>query len=158
MPSDKENMNLGKVRAVHGPVVDVAYDNEGSLPAIYEILRAETYDGQEVILEVVEHRSGNIARTVSLTPTYGLARNSAVRRTGKPLSIPRGEAVLGRVVNVLGEPIDKKGPIKSDETFAVQKTNGKDKIELGSKNKADFEIIETGLKMIDLLFPLVKNT
>jgi len=156
--ANEDNFKLGRVQAVHGPVVDVVYESEDSLPAIYEILNALTYDGQEVVLEVVEHRSGNIARTISLTPTYGLARTGEVKRTGKSLSIPRGEAVLGRVINVLGEPIDKKGPIEGSGRFAVRRSNHKEKIDLGVKNGAGLEIIETGIKMIDLLFPLVKST
>ncbi len=156
--ANEDNFRSGRVQAVHGPVVDVVYESEDSLPAIYEILNALTYDGQEVVLEVVEHRSGNIARTISLTPTYGLARTGEVKRTGNSLSIPRGEAVLGRVINVLGEPIDKKGPIEGAGRFAVRRSNHKEKITLGAKNGAGLEIIETGIKMIDLLFPLVKNT
>ncbi len=152
------SLKPGKILAVRGPVVDVLFDSEKDLPAIYEILNAVTYDKEEVVLEVIEHREGNIARTISLTPTYGLARNAKVERTGKPLSIPKGEAVLGRVVNVLGEPIDMKGPISEEGRFPVRKAGEKEKIELGVKNKNGIEIIETGIKMIDLLFPLVKNS
>jgi F-type H+-transporting ATPase subunit beta len=155
---DKKTFSTGKVVAVHGPVVDMAFETEDLLPSIYEIVRSTTYDQEVVVLEVVEHRAGNIARAIALTPTYGLARNAVVERTGRPLSIPKGEAVLGRVVNVLGEPIDKKGPVGKGEVYAVRRAVEKEKIELGSKDKDGFEIIETGIKMIDLLFPLVKNT
>ncbi|MBI5872838.1 MAG: F0F1 ATP synthase subunit beta [Candidatus Omnitrophica bacterium] len=155
---DKKIFSTGKVIAVHGPVVDMAFETEDLLPSIYEIVRSTTYDQEVVVLEVVEHRAGNIARAIALTPTYGLARNAVVERTGRPMSIPKGEAVLGRVVNVLGEPIDKKGPIGKGEVYTVRRAVEKEKIELGSKDKDGFEIIETGIKMIDLLFPLVKNT
>ncbi len=156
--TEKSGFETGKVVAVHGPVVDIVFGREELLPAIYEIVRTETYSGEEVVLEVVEHRSGNIARAVALTPTYGLARNSSVERSGRALSIPKGEAVLGRVINVLGEPIDKKGPIGKGELYEVRRSSEKEKISLGSKQSEGFEIIETGIKMIDLLFPLVKNT
>ncbi len=68
----------GKIMAVHGPVVDIMFESEASLPSINEILKAQTYERQEVVLEVVEHKEGNIARCISLTPTYGLARNGIV--------------------------------------------------------------------------------
>jgi F-type H+-transporting ATPase subunit beta len=154
----KNVLRPGKVQAVHGPVVDVVFDHEDLLPSIYEILNVTTYDQQRVVLEAVEHRPGNIARAIALTPTYGLARNAVVERTGRSLMLPKGEAVLGRVVNVLGEPIDKKGPIATSDFFAVRKSSVKEKVSLGRSDKDTFEIIETGIKMIDLLFPLVKNT
>lgn len=161
MPQGLQNkavLENGRVVAVHGPVVDVAFENEAALPSIYEILNAVTYDAQEVVLEVVEHRQGNIARCIGMTPTYGLARQAAVERTGRSLSIPKGDMVLGRVVNVLGEPIDKKGPIKSEGRFPVRKGGQKEVVPLGARETDGFEIIETGIKMIDLLFPLMKNT
>ena len=146
--------------AVHGPVVDVLFEREDLLPSIYEIIKTDTYDRQKVVLEVIEHRLGNIARCISLTPTYGVARNSVVIRTGSSLSVPKGEDALGRVVNVLGEPIDKMGPIQSESFRPARRTQGAftEKIALGKKAKDSFEIIETGIKMIDLLFPLLKNT
>ena len=148
----------GKIMAVHGPVVDASFEREEFLPSIYEILKTITYDEREVVLEVIEHRPGNIARCISLTPTYGLRRNVSVLRTGRSLSIPRGEAVLGRVINVLGEPIDKKGPISSETLYAVRQAIPREKVSLEAKDKDGYEIIETGIKMIDLLFPLLKNT
>lgn len=148
----------GKVVAVHGPVVDVAFGHEEFLPSIYEILKTITYDEQEVVLEVIEHQGGSIARCISLTPTYGLARNTSVLKTGRPLAIPKGSATLGRVVNVLGEPIDRKGSISSKPSYAVRRPGSKEKVFLGEKDKNGHEIIETGIKMIDLLFPLLKNT
>ncbi len=158
MTTDTQTLHKGKVQAVHGPVVDVLFDSEEDLPAIYEILRTVTHDEQEVVLEVVEHQPVNIARCISLTPTYGLKRHSPVERTDRPLMIPQAKQTLGRVVNVLGEPIDKKGPITSRELFPVRKAGAEQNISLEEKSKGEFEIIETGMKMIDLLFPLVKNS
>lgn len=156
--SEKKELHPGRIIAVHGPVVDVGFEKEDFLPAIYEIIRTSTYTGEEVVLEVVEHRQGNVARTIALTATYGLARNARVERTGRALVIPKGAVVLGRVVNVLGEPIDKKGPIGTGQESQVRRASERQKINLGAKEKDGFEIIETGIKMMDLLFPLVKNT
>ena len=158
MTTDAQTLHKGKVQAVHGPVVDVLFDAEEDLPAIYEILQTLTHDGQEVVLEVVEHQPVNIARCISLTPTYGLKRHAPVERTDRPLVIPKAKMTLGRVVNVLGEPIDKKGPIVTKELFPVRKTGAEQNVSLEEKTKGEFEIIETGMKMIDLLFPLVKNS
>jgi F-type H+-transporting ATPase subunit beta len=158
MTTDAQTLHKGKVQAVHGPVVDVLFDTEEDLPAIYEILQTLTHDGQEVVLEVVEHQPVNIARCISLTPTYGLKRHAPVGRTDRPLVIPKAKMTLGRVVNVLGEPIDKKGPIVTKELFPVRKTGAEQNVSLEEKTKGEFEIIETGMKMIDLLFPLVKNS
>ncbi|OIO36235.1 MAG: F0F1 ATP synthase subunit beta [Candidatus Omnitrophica bacterium CG1_02_44_16] len=155
----RSNLPTGKILSVRGPVVDVVFEREEDLPFIYEILKAATHEGQEIVLEVIEHQAGFIARCISLTPTYGMARSSQARRTGDSLSIPRGEAALGRVLNVLGEPIDKKGPINSNAFFSARRVSAiKEKISLGMKEKESYEIIETGIKMIDLLFPLLKNT
>jgi F-type H+-transporting ATPase subunit beta len=153
-----DNLPQGRVAAVRGPVVDVVFESEEALPSIYEVIKTATYDGQRVVLEVVEHRPGSVARCIALTPTYGLARNAQVQRTGRSLVIPKGEAVLGRVVNVLGEPIDKKGDIQTHEFFPVRSQTSQKKIPLKKSGEAEFEIIETGIKMIDLLFPLLKNT
>lgn len=160
MESEKDKQILidGKVQAVHGPVVDVLFLDEGSLPVIYEILETVTYDAQKIVLEVVEHVKGNLARCIALTPTYGLRRDGLVKRTGRSLVVPSGEAALGRVLNVLGEPIDKKGKIDTEEYFTVRRESKKEEIDLSKKKGDDEEIIETGIKMIDLLFPLLKNT
>ncbi|MFA5039482.1 MAG: F0F1 ATP synthase subunit beta [Candidatus Omnitrophota bacterium] len=155
--SSVSRLPSGRIQAVHGPVADVVFE-PGDLPAVYEILRTSTFGGEEVVLEVVEHQAGNVARCIALTATYGLCRNGIVERTGKPLMVPKGMEVLGRVLNVLGEPIDKKGPVKSLSQFSVRSASGQQKVPLVEKTKRDNEIIETGIKMIDLLFPLIKNT
>ncbi|MGE5279536.1 MAG: F0F1 ATP synthase subunit beta [Deltaproteobacteria bacterium] len=149
---------LGRVAAVHGSVVDVVFDDAVTLPVIKEVMRTRTYDGQEVILEAVEYKDERTARCFALTPTFGLSRYAPVERTESSLTIPQGDAVLGRVVNVLGEPIDKKGAIQTKDRFPVWRTGTRDKVAIDDDAKVDTEIIETGIKMIDLLFPLLRNT
>src|SRR5512135_1683812 len=148
----------GRVIAVHGPVVDVRFSDPSHLPLVQELLEAKSYDGQDVVLEVVEYRNKDIARCIALTQTYGLTRASLVARTGQPLAVPKGDQMLGRVVNVLGVPIDNKGPIKATETYSVRHAAAKEKVTVLETEKASTEIIETGIKMIDLFFPLIKNT
>lgn len=149
-------MAQGKIVAVQGPVVDVKFHEEEILPAIYELLEAETYDHRRVPLEVLEHISGNIARCISLAQTYDLQRNSLVRPTGKPIYVPVGKPLFGRLINVLGEPIDQKGPINADEYYPVRRPS--DLTMRVSRRRLKYEFIETGMKMIDLLFPLVKGS
>ncbi len=147
----------GRVFAVHGPVVDVIFASKNALPLVDEILEASTHDGQEVILEAVEFRGEAVVRCMALTPTYGLGRRAEVRRTGRPLSVPVGDQVLGRVVNVMGSPIDKKGALSMQGAYPVRKSSARAKVAVETTAK-QHEVIETGIKMIDLLFPLVKNT
>jgi len=151
-------VQTGRVIAVHGSVVDVAFDAAVSIPVIKEVMRTATYDGQEVILEAIEYKDEATVRCFALTPTFGLSRGVEVVRTGSSLTIPQGDAVLGRVVNVLGNPIDKKGPIVTDERYPVWQTSSREKIVTDKKGKVENELIETGIKMLDLLFPLMRNT
>jgi len=151
-------VQTGKVIAVHGSVVDVVFNEDVAVPVIKEVLQTGTYDGQEVILEAVEYKDEHTVRCFALTPTFGLSRGAEVRRTHAPLSIPQGDAVLGRVVNVLGKPIDRKGPIEADERFSVWRSVVREKVAIEEVDKGETELIETGIKMIDLLFPLMRNT
>ncbi len=152
---------VGKVIAVYGPVVDVQFDIDDSVPSIYEVAKTSSFYGHKIILEIIEHKEDNICRCIALAPTYGLQRNSKVLSQGEVLRIPKGEKLLGRIVNVLGDPIDDAGPIEVDDCdrIATRKTSmveelnlGEDEVVLGS------QMLETGIKMFDLLFPLMKGT
>jgi len=148
----------GKIIAVYGSVVDVQFKGQ-ALPVIYEVINTATFSGQEVVLEVLEHHEPDICRCIALTPTYGLRRNSSCVATGKSLSVPTGENLYGRVVNVLGKPIDNKGDVAGTDTIPVR--SGRESrrqilVEAGSKLK--FDIMETGIKAVDLLAPLVKGS
>lgn len=156
----------GKIIAVRGPIVDVRFPANETAPGLYEIIEANNYYGQRVVLEVVEYlnkRSGdidNVTRCIALTSTYGLQRNSEARALGSVIKVPVGSEVCGRMLNVLGEPIDNKGEIKAKKTLPVRR-RGLNPVSLKSlteEGKVKFEIMETGIKVIDLLFPLVKGT
>jgi ATP synthase F1 beta subunit len=146
----------GRVVAVQGPVVDVRFAQD-RLPKLHDTLQTKTFDGNDVILEVYEHRHGGLCRCVSLKPTYGLARGSRCVQTGSPLMVPVGEAMFGRVINAMGEPIDQRGPINADLHLPVRRAIPKDHVTYRGK-KEETNLLQTGIKMIDLLFPLAKGS
>ena len=102
-------INQGKVIQVMGAVVDVKF--EDSLPAILEALEIET-DGRRLVLEVAQHLGEDAVRTIAMDTTEGLERGHDVKSTGQPISVPVGDETLGRIMNVIGEPVDEKGDIK----------------------------------------------
>lgn len=109
-------MHHGKIVQIIGPVVDVSFsDSNASLPAIFELLYTKLADGKKLGLEVYKHLGDNVVRAVALDSTEGLTRGMVVETTGKPISVPVGEKTLGRILNVLGEPIDDAGPVKSKD-------------------------------------------
>ncbi|HDN85090.1 MAG TPA: F0F1 ATP synthase subunit beta [Candidatus Aerophobetes bacterium] len=152
----------GKIMAVYGPVVDVAFENLELLPGIYEILETQTYDGKRLVLEVVEHRESNICRCIALGPTYGLQKNSEAIASSSLLMVPKAEYLFGRVVNVMGKPIDNKGEIKlkgTDGYIPTRRPMNTEVCDIGEGDSVTkYEITESGIKMIDLLFPLVKGS
>jgi len=149
----------GKIVAIYGSVADVQFESE-ILPAIYEILTTSNYEGKDVVMEVVEHHHPNICRCVALNPTYGIKRNSICCATGQKLSVPSGEFLYGRVVNVLGQPIDGKEPINAATRTETRNPDILDSntFSFNEHEKMKFEIMETGIKMLDLLFPLFKGS
>lgn len=163
MIDHEENKNFvrGNVVAVRGTVVDIRFPAD-KLPKINEIINVYDLKHQKIILEVVEHYDPDICRCVALTSTYGLRRNEIAFATGQSLHIPAGDALFGRIINALGEPIDKKGPIITEEKIKVRKH--KDTIVKGNNISYDassalkYDILETGIKIIDLLFPLIKGS
>lgn len=156
-------MEKGKVVAIQGPIVNVEFPPQTPLPAIYDILETKTYEGRRVVVEVIEylsHRStdqGNIVKCIAMTSIFGLQRNMEVFATGSGIKIPVGKEVCSRILNVLGDPIDKKGPI---EAKVRRLTHRKEAISssVDGSQRIKFEVMETGIKMIDLLFPLVRGT
>ena len=139
----------GKVTQVVGAVVDVQFDD--SLP---EILNALTTDnnGKTLVLEVAQHLGENTVRTVAMDASEGLVRGQEVIDTGAPISVPVGNATLGRILNVVGEPVDEQGPVEATQTRAIHQ-NAPD----CSDQSTETEILVTGIKVIDLLAPYTKG-
>ncbi len=106
----------GKVTQVIGAVVDVRF--EGELPAILNALTTDN-NGKKLVLEVAQHLGEDTVRTIAMDASEGLVRGQEVLDTGAPISVPVGDATLGRILNVVGEPVDEKGPVKAKETRAI---------------------------------------
>ncbi|EDO15671.1 hypothetical protein Kpol_1008p8 [Vanderwaltozyma polyspora DSM 70294] len=141
---------VGKVRAVIGAIVDVQFEQE-NLPAILNALEIQTPNGK-LVLEVSQHLGENTVRTIAMDGTEGLVRGENVIDTGAPISVPVGRETLGRIINVIGEPIDERGPINSKlrkpihaepPSFVEQSTEA--------------EVLETGIKVVDLLAPYARG-
>lgn len=154
---EHENIKLGRVISVQGPVIDVKFDAVEDVPAINHVLETFTRDNERVVMEVAEHIPGNIARCISLKSTISLQRNTPARPLGASVEIPVGSETFGRILNVLGEPYDKKPPVVSARRMPIRPKKENLYINpdaAGSK----FEVLETGIKIIDLLFPMVKGS
>jgi F-type H+/Na+-transporting ATPase subunit beta len=139
----------GKVTQVIGAVVDVQFDN--ALPAILNALET-TNNGKRLVLEVAQHLGENTVRTVAMDATEGLVRGAAVTDLGGPIQVPVGNATLGRILNVIGEPVDEKGPVKAKEYRAIHQSAPE-----FSAQSTSSEILVTGIKVIDLLAPYSKG-
>lgn len=157
MDKDK-NQNAGYVIAVQGPVVDVRFPSTEDIPGMYENINTSAADGKKIVLEVAEYLPGNIARCIAVNSTFNLQRGSTVYPTGEPIKVPAGESVYGRIINAWGEPIDQKGEINSSESFPIRKPKSNVYIQGREQAVAKFETLETGIKIIDLLSPMVKGT
>ncbi|MCK4881492.1 MAG: F0F1 ATP synthase subunit beta, partial [Candidatus Omnitrophica bacterium] len=148
----------GYIGSVQGPVVDVQCANIEDVPNIHSILSVMAVDGREIILEVAEHQPGNIARCISINSTLNLQYKTEVYFVGSTMEIPTGEDLFSRIVNVMGEPIDQKGPITITETFPIRSAQTKARVRPIRTEAKQIERFETGIKMIDLLFPLLKGS
>jgi len=143
------DINQGKVVQVMGAVVDVKFDDH--LPAILDALEIEK-DGKKLVLEVAQHLGENSVRTIAMDTTEGLKRGQSVANTGLPISVPVGEETLGRIINVVGEPVDQKGELKAKQTRAIHQ-NAPEFVEQSTEK----EILVTGIKVVDLLCPYSKG-
>jgi F-type H+-transporting ATPase subunit beta len=149
-------MNTGKVVQVIGPVVDVAFD-EKNLPPIYTAVRI-TSEGFEVpapidiVTEVQQHLGEGRVRAVAMQPTDGLVRGMQAIDTGAPISIPVGRETLGRIMNVIGNPVDEQGPIKYTKTYPIHRH-----APTFEQQNTSLEMFETGIKVIDLLEPYLRG-
>ncbi len=149
--------DIGRVVSVQGPVIDVQFKSAEVVPSILEVLEVYSMDNRRLVLEVQEHLPKHIVRCIAMGSTYNLRRYELVNKVGLSIEIPVGKNCYGRIMNVLGEPIDRQGPIESDDKRSIRNTAiRKDVAKVGQV--ADSEVLETGVKIIDLLFPMVKGS
>jgi F-type H+-transporting ATPase subunit beta len=139
----------GRITQVMGAVVDVQF--EGHLPAILNALETRN-GGNRLVLEVAQHLGESTVRTVAMDITEGLVRGHEVTDTGQPILVPVGDATLGRIMNVIGEPVDEAGPIKAAETRAIHQPAPE-----FTDQSTEAEILVTGIKVVDLLAPYAKG-
>jgi len=145
------NLENGKILQIQGSVVDVSFPR-GISPLIFEALTVEKEDGAELVLEVEKLLENNVARCVAMDTTDGLKRDMAVVRSGAPIKVPVGEGTLGRVLDVLGQPIDNKGPVDTKIYYPIHREAPK-----FTEQSTKVEVFETGLKVIDLIAPFTKG-
>ena len=141
-------MSIGKIVQVIGAVVDVEFAKD-SIPSIYDALKV---DEVGLTLEVQQQLGDGIVRTIAMGTSDGIKRGFEVKNTGAPISVPVGSKTLGRIMNVLGEPIDEAGPIDAKKTMPIHREPPTYEEQAGGN-----ELLETGIKVIDLLCPFAKG-
>ncbi|MFN3563951.1 MAG: F0F1 ATP synthase subunit beta, partial [Moraxella osloensis] len=141
-------MSSGRIVQIIGAVIDVEFDRQ-SVPKIYDALKVE---GTETTLEVQQQLGDGIVRTIAMGSTEGLKRGLPVTNTGAPISVPVGKGTLGRIMDVLGRPIDEAGPVEQDTTWAIHR-----EAPSYDEQSSSTELLETGIKVIDLLCPFAKG-
>src|SRR5687767_8935697 len=153
--AENGNANVGTIESVTGVVIDVAFPEE--LPEIYSALEvtiegAENRDAVDLVCEVQQHLGDDRVRAVAMDATDGLRRGDEVTDTGGPITVPVGDETLGRIFNLLGDPIDNAGDVDYDERWPIHRP---------APNVEDLaptqEILETGIKVVDLLAPYAKG-
>jgi F-type H+-transporting ATPase subunit beta len=145
----RENVQAGRVTQVLGAVVDVQFD--GRLPAILNALHTDNH-GRKLVLEVAQHLGESIVRTIAMDGTDGLTRGQEVVDTGEPIAVPVGRETLGRILNVIGEPVDERGPVEAKLRVPIHAPAP----ELVDQS-TETEILTTGIKVVDLLTPYPKG-
>jgi len=140
---------IGRVRQVMGAVVDVQFGSE--LPAILNALETSN-QGNRLVLEVAQHLGENSVRTVAMDSTEGLVRGQEVRDTGQPIAVPVGDGTLGRIINVIGEPVDEAGPVPHTERRAIHQPTPS-----YTDQSTESQILVTGIKVVDLLAPYARG-
>lgn len=161
MPTSSNGKALapGKVVSVQGPVVDIQFASSADVPDISQVIHVKAMDGRQITMEVAEHVPGAIARCIAIQSTLNVQRHSVGRPSGKQIEIPVGDCLYERVINCIGQPLDKDGPIGSKLTSPIRRAETGTKVPDFRKEKRKHdEILETGIKIIDLLYPLVKGT
>src|SRR6478752_3355569 len=141
--------SVGKITQVLGAVVDVQF--EGELPAILNALNAEN-QGKRLVLEVAQHLGEKTVRTVAMDSTDGLVRGQPATDTGAPITVPVGPETLGRIINVVGEPVDERGPVNATKHFPIHRLAPE-----FVDQSTESQILVTGIKVVDLLAPYAKG-
>ena len=141
--------NLGKIKQILGAVVDVSFEDK--LPQILDALVVK-HENKDLVLEVAQHLGENTVRTIAMDSTDGLVRGQDVTDTGSPISVPVGPETLGRILNVVGEPVDERGPMKTKLRAPIHK-NAPEFVD----QSTDTEVLVTGIKVVDLLAPYAKG-
>lgn len=149
MPSNE--VKLGEITQVIGPVVDVKFNEKGKLPSIYNALEVDN-QGEKLVLEVNQHLGAGRVRTIAMGPTDGLKRGLEAKNTGNPIRVPVGRETLGRMFDIMGNPIDGKEKLNGTKNMPIHREAPKF-IDQSTKT----EIFETGIKVIDLICPFVKG-
>ena len=144
---DRTIMSSGRIVQVIGAVIDVEFPRE-NVPKVYDALRVA---GQDLTLEVQQQLGDGVVRAIAMGSSEGIGRGLEVENTGAPISVPVGEETLGRIMNVLGEPIDEKGPVNAAQTLPIHRAAPSYEDQSGA-----VEILETGIKVIDLV-PFAKG-
>ena len=139
----------GNITQIIGPVVDVQFMD--GLPNILDALTVEK-DGEKIVLEVAQHLGENIVRSIAMSATDGLVRGQEVSDTSEPISVPVGPEMLGRIVNVVGEPVDERGPVNTKKTYPIHRP-----APAYVDQASETEVLITGIKVVDLLAPYVKG-
>src|ERR1700686_2099597 len=140
---------VGRITQVIGAVVDVQF--EGELPAILNALETKNH-GNRLVLEVAQHLGESPVRTVAMDTSEGLVRGQEVTDTGAPISVPVGLGLLGRIINVIGEPVDEAGPVKGEALRAIHQD-----APAYTEQSTEAAILVTGIKVVDLLAPYAKG-
>ena len=143
--------NKGKITQIIGAVLDIKFA-EGLLPQIYEAIEIQTAEGKKLVVEVAQHLGDDIVRCIAMGPTDGLVRGMEAVATGSPISVPVGENTLGRIFNVTGDPIDNK-PVPENVTYMPIHR----KAPTFEEQSTTAEMLETGIKVVDLLCPYQKG-
>ena len=150
------NGQVGKIVQIIGPVVDVEFSND-YLPPIYQALRvtSEGFDVEakvDTVVEVQQHLGEGRVRAISMLPTDGMVRGMKVIDSGGPITVPVGEATLGRVMNVIGDPVDELGEVKSESRASIHRH-----APTFDEQATELEMFETGIKVIDLIQPFKRG-
>ncbi|MBN7822759.1 F0F1 ATP synthase subunit beta, partial [Bowmanella sp. Y57] len=140
-------MSLGKVVQIIGAVVDIEFP-QSAVPKVYDALKVTSGDLNGLTLEVQQQLGGGVVRTIALGTTDGLRRGLEVENTGAPIMVPVGKATLGRIMDVLGNPIDEAGPIGEEERMSIHR-----EAPSYEDQSSSVELLETGIKVIDLVCP-----